>query len=72
MVSVASQSIEEVCAHAQSDGLEDAREICADGTYFPNYLRMHMPSFLSCVANSRGRKSPGGYCAVSLLILMFR
>jgi len=39
MVSVASQLIEEVTAHAQSDSLEDAREICADGTYFPNNLR---------------------------------
>ena len=38
MASVASQLIEEVTAHAQSDGLEDAREICADGTYFPNNL----------------------------------
>ena len=25
-------------AHAQSDSLEDAREICTDGTYFPNNL----------------------------------
>ena len=40
MASVASQLIEEVTAHAQSDSLEDAREICADGTYFPNNLRM--------------------------------
>ena len=39
MVSVASQLIEEVTAHEQSDSLEDAREICADGTYFPNNLR---------------------------------
>jgi len=38
MASVASQLIEEVTAHAQSDGLEDAREICADGTYSPNNL----------------------------------
>jgi len=38
MVSVASQSIEEVTAHAQSDSLEDAREICAYSTYFPNNL----------------------------------
>ena len=38
MVSVASQLIEEVTAHAQSDSLKDAREICADGTYFPNNL----------------------------------
>ena len=39
MVPVASQLIEEVAAHAQSDSPEDAREICADGTYFPNNLR---------------------------------
>jgi len=39
MASVASQLIEEVTAHGQSDSLEDAREICADGTYFPNNLR---------------------------------
>jgi len=40
MASVASQLIEEVTALAQSDSLEDAREICADGTYFPNNLRI--------------------------------
>jgi len=45
MASVASQLIEEVTAHAQSDSLEDAREICADGTYFPNNLRS---SILTC------------------------
>ena len=39
MASAASQLIEEVTAHAQSDGLEDARGICADSTYFPNNLR---------------------------------
>ena len=39
MASVASQLIEGVTAHAQSDSLEDAREICAEGTYFPNNLR---------------------------------
>jgi len=38
MASVASQLIEEVTIHAQSDSLEDVREICADGTYFPNIL----------------------------------
>ena len=38
MASVASQLIEEVTAHARSDSLEDAREICADSTYFPNKL----------------------------------
>jgi len=40
MASVASQMIEEVTAHAQNDSLEDAQEICADGTYFPNNLRI--------------------------------
>jgi hypothetical protein len=39
MASVASQLIQEVTAHAQSDSLEDAQEICADGTYCPNNLR---------------------------------
>jgi len=39
MASLASQLIEEVTAHAQKDRLEDAREICSDGTYFPNNLR---------------------------------
>ena len=45
MVSVASQSIEEVTAHAQNDSLEDAREICADGTYFPNNLRISTKTY---------------------------
>ena len=40
MASVASQLIEEVTAHAQSESLEDAREVCAHGTYFPNNLRI--------------------------------
>jgi len=40
MVYVASQLLEEFTAHAQSDSLEDAREICEDGTYFPNNLRI--------------------------------
>jgi len=39
MAPVVSQLIEEVNAHAQRDSLEDAREICVDGTYFPNNLR---------------------------------
>ena len=38
MASVASKLTEEVTAHAHSDSLENAREICADGTYFPNNL----------------------------------
>jgi len=40
MASAASQLVEEVNAHAQSDSLEDVREICAGGTYFPNNLRI--------------------------------
>jgi len=39
MASVAYKLIDELTAHAQSEGLKDAREICADGTYFPNNLR---------------------------------
>jgi len=39
MASVTSQLLEEVTTHGQSDSLEDVREICADGTYFPNNLR---------------------------------
>ena len=47
MASVACQLIEEVTAHGQSDSLEDAREICADGTYFPNNLciKLYFPKF---------------------------
>ena len=40
IASVASQLIEEVAAHAQSDSLEDLQETRADGTYFPNNLHM--------------------------------
>jgi len=40
MTSVASQLIEEVATHAQSDSLEDAREICANGNYFQNKLHI--------------------------------
>jgi len=42
MASATSQLIEEVTAHARSDSLEDARDICADGTYFLNNLRIFM------------------------------
>jgi len=42
MASVASQLIEEFAAHVQSDSLEDAREICADGPYFPNSLPIYL------------------------------
>jgi len=47
MASVASQLIEEVIEHPQSDSLEDACEICADGTYFPNNLRTYRSFDLS-------------------------
>jgi len=49
MASVASQLIEEVTAHTQSNSLDDAREICADGTYIPNNLRnkWHVVEFYS-------------------------
>jgi len=46
MASVAFPLIEEVSAHAQSDSLEDAREICADGTYIPNNLRIKRDAIL--------------------------
>ena len=46
MAPVASQLIREVTAHVQSDSLEDAREICADGTYFPNKLRIYVCAHL--------------------------
>ena len=42
MASVASQFIDEVTAQAQRDSLEDARERCADGTYFPNSLCLYL------------------------------
>jgi len=47
MASVASQLIEEITTHVQSDSLEDGREICADGTYFPNNQRMSCPNYKS-------------------------
>ena len=39
MASVASQLIKEVTVHAQSDSLEVAREICADGTFRITYVK---------------------------------
>jgi len=44
MASVTFQLIEEVTARAQSDSLEGAREICTDGTYFLNNLRICLES----------------------------
>ena len=54
MASVPSQLIEEVTTHAQSDSPEDAREICADGTYFPNNLRIYARSSLELNRNILG------------------
>jgi len=53
MASVASQLIEEVTAHAQSDSLEDAQEICADGIYFPNNLRRDIRTPVDTGLNKR-------------------
>jgi len=50
MASVASKLVEEVTVHAQSDSLEDAREICADGTYLPNNLRTKISNFFEIPA----------------------
>jgi len=57
MASVASQLIQEVTAHAQRDSLEDAREICADGTYFPNNLRIKRNAVPLIMLTSRTRPS---------------
>jgi len=42
MASGACQLVDEVTAHAQSNRLEDAREIRPDGTYFPKNLCMYI------------------------------
>ena len=47
MASVASQLIEEVTAHAQSDSLEDAREICADDTFRTTCVYVHMYVYIN-------------------------
>ena len=36
MASVTSQLMEKITAYVQSNSLEDARKICADGTSLPN------------------------------------
>jgi len=40
MLSLASQLIEEITAHAQSNSLVDAGDMCAYGTYFLYNLHM--------------------------------
>jgi len=57
MASLASQLIEEVTAHAQSDSLEDARETCADGTYFTNILRTMLKHCFSTVSLTRSHNT---------------
>ena len=62
MASAASQLLEEVTAHAQSDSIEDAREIWADGTYFPNNLRKTVSDLLSYVKFSDVAACLSGKC----------
>jgi len=49
---VSSQLLEEVTAHAQSDSLEDVREICADGNHFLNNLCMWLSDLVTLMAQS--------------------
>ena len=49
MASVACHWIERVTAHAQRDSLDDARGICANGTYFLNISRTFR--YPKCVAS---------------------
>ena len=49
MASVASQLTEEVTAHAQSDSLKDAWEMCTDSTYFPNNLHITCRYSMYCL-----------------------
>jgi len=70
MASVASQLIEEVTAHAQCESLEDAREICADGTYFPNNLRTSITAIKSQPEESLILKEVS--CAFRVLTLRVR
>ena len=54
--------IEEVTAHAQSGSLEDAREICGDGNYFPNNLAVADGALIFVIYfyyGSRGLVGPG-------------
>jgi len=69
MASVASQLIEEVTAHEQRDSLEDAREICADGTYFVNNLRTSDRTFVLS-RNSGGPTESIRYGSTSSLYCM--
>jgi hypothetical protein len=66
---VASQLIEEVTAHVQRDSLEDAREICADGTYFLNNLRMYVCVFVQVVTVEYALDLSSGLCCRKQTIL---
>ena len=61
MVSVASQLIEEVTAHARRDSLEDVREMRADGTYFPNNLHTLLLYTSNTISSSYGRRKRFSY-----------
>jgi len=71
MASLAAQLIEEATAHAQSDSLEDEREICADGNYFPNNLSIIGKSIiLTFTLNDMGSHTVHDYivpCVCSVL-----
>jgi len=70
MASVSSQFIEEVTAHGQSDSLEDAREMCADGTYFPSNLRtLPSPCFVKRKGVSNMKSEIPLFATVKMLIL---
>ena len=62
MPSVATHMIKEVTAHAQSDSLEDAREICAVDTYFPN----NPPVYIQGVPG--GKDLTSGECSLGQTI----
>ena len=66
---MASQLIEEVTAHAQSDSLEDAREICADGTYFPNNLNNRLNMFRALLCPLSGAYDYGADYLMSRSVL---
>jgi len=53
MVFMASQLLEKFTAHAQSDSLEDVREICADGAHFQNNLCMWLSDLVTLMAQSK-------------------
>ena len=58
MASVASQLIQEVTAHAQSDSLlDDAQQICADSTYLPNNLRTYCSIFIPIFINNNNNNN---------------